>query len=67
MKKILLTVISLLILVFSSVLIYHIVTNEVVDNDKTGDEEYDTLPDISNEIDDFLLDENNEVDIGEMI
>jgi uncharacterized protein YxeA len=67
MKKMFLTVISVLILVLSSVLIYHIVTDEPVDIDQTADGEDDTLADISSEIDDALLDENNEIEIGEMI
>ena len=67
MKKMFLTVISVLILVFSSVLIYHILTDEPVDIDQTADGEDDTLADISSEIDDALLDENYEIEIGEMI
>ena len=67
MKKMFLTVISVLILVLSSVLIYHIVTDEPVDIDQTADGEDDTLADISSEIDDALLDENYEIEIGEMI
>ena len=67
MKKMFLTVISVLILVLSSVLIYHIVTDEPVDLDQTVDGEDDNLADISSEIDDALLDENNEIEIGEMI
>lgn len=67
MKKMFLTVISVLILVLSSVLIYHIVTDEPVDIDQTVDGEDDTLADISSEIDDALLDENYEIEIGEMI
>ena len=67
MKKMFLTVISVLILVLSSVLIYHIVTDEPVDIDQTVDGEDDNLADISSEIDDALLDENNEIEIGEMI
>ena len=67
MKKMLLTVISVLILVLSSVLIYHIVTDESIEVNQTLDGEYYTLADISSEIDDVLLDEDNEIEIGEMI
>jgi len=67
MKKIFLTIIGVLILVLCSVLIYHVVTDAPVDIDQTGDGEDYTLADISIEIDDILLNENDEVIIGEMI
>ncbi len=67
MKKILLTVLSVLILILSSVLIYHLATNEPVEDDQIIDGEDITVSDISSEIDDVLLDENDEIDIGEMI
>ena len=67
MKKMFLTIIGVLILVLCSVLVYHLVTNATVDVDQTGDGENVNLADISNEIDDVLLDEDNEIDIGEMI
>lgn len=67
MKKILLTVLSVLILILSSVLIYHLATNEPVEDDQIIDGEDITVSDVSSEIDDILLDENDEIDIGEMI
>lgn len=67
MKKMLLTIISVLILIFSSVLIYNITTDEAVDIDQTTDGVTVDVSDVSSEIDNFLLDENNEIDIGEMI
>ena len=67
MKKILLTVISVLIILFSLYLIYHTVIDDSVDSDQPIDGEDITISDISSEIDDVLLDENDEIDIGEMI
>lgn len=67
MKKMLLTIIFVLILLFSIILIYHSVTDEPVDNDQSADKEDTVLADVSSEIDDVLLDEQNEIEIGEMI
>ena len=67
MKKLLLTMITVLILVFSSVLIYHISTDESVDFNHAEDGDDDTLTDISSEIDEIILEENDEIDIGEII
>ena len=67
MRKILLISISLLIIIITSVLIYHVATDEPVDIDQTIEGEDITLSDISSEIDDVLLDEDYEIDIGEMI
>ena len=67
MRKMLLTGISLLILILSSILIYHIATDEPVDIDQTIKGKDISFSDISNEIDDVLLDEYYEIDIGEMI
>ena len=66
MKKILLTVISVLILLFSSVLVYHIVSEDSVDIDQ-GDQIKDTTSDILDEIDESLLEEDDEVEIGDMV
>jgi hypothetical protein len=67
MKKMLLTAISMLIIVLSSVLIYHVATEEPVDVDQTIDGDDNALSDFSSEIDYVLLDEDNEIEIGEMI
>lgn len=67
MKKIVLTVLFVLILILSSVLIYHIAINEPVKVKQTIDDENVTSSDISNEIDDVLLEEDDEIDIGDMI
>lgn len=66
MKKMILAVIAVLILLFSSVLIYHVFSEESVEIDQ-GDETQDTTDDIMDEIDESLLDEDDEVEIGEMI
>lgn len=66
MKKMILAVIAVLIILFSSVLIYHVFSEESVEIDQ-GDETQDTTDDIMDEIDESLLDEDDEVEIGEMI
>ena len=67
MKKMFLTIISVFIIIISSVLVYHITTDKSVDFDQTIDGEDVALTDVSNEIDGILLDEDYEIDIGEMI
>ena len=62
----LLTIISVLIVLFSSVLIYHVFSEDSIKIDQT-DEKEDTTEDVMNEIDESLLDENDEVEIGEMV
>lgn len=66
MKKMILAVIAVLIILFSSVLIYHVFLEESVEIDQ-DDETQDTTDDIMDEIDESLLDEDDEVEIGEMI
>jgi len=66
MKKILLTVISVLIILFSSVLVYHVFSEDSVKIDQ-GDQTKDTTDDIMSEIDESLLEEDEEVEIGEMV
>jgi hypothetical protein len=63
----LLTVISVLIILFSLFLIYHTVTDDSVDRDQPIAGDDISISDVSSEIDDVLLDENDEIDIGEMI
>jgi hypothetical protein len=67
MKKMLLTVISVLIFVLSSILIYHVVTDEPVDIEQTIVGDGDIFSDISSEINDVVVDEHSEIEIGEMI
>ena len=68
MKKMFLTIILVLILMLSSVLIYHIVTDNSVDLlDQTTDVGDYILTDLSVEIDEVLLDEDYEIEIGEII
>jgi len=66
MRTQLLALISVLLLVFSGFLVYHLVSNDdVKSTENTGSDEYTF--DLSNEIDSFLLNEDYEVDIGEII
>lgn len=66
MKKILLAIISALIILLSSVLIYHVFSEDSIEIDQT-DEKTDTTEDVMNEIDESILDEDEEIEIGEMI
>ena len=66
MKKILLTIISVLVILFSSVLIYHVFSEDSIEINQ-GVEKEDSTDDVMNEIDESLLDENDEVKIGEMV
>jgi len=66
MKKMILTVIAVLILLFSSLLIYHVFSENSIEIDQ-GDETEDTVDNVMNEIDESLLNEDHEVEIGEMI
>lgn len=66
MKKILLTIISVLIILFSSVLIYHVFSEDSIEINQ-GVEKEDSTDDVMNEIDESILDENDEVKIGEMV
>lgn len=66
MKKILLSLIAVMILVFSSVLIYHVSTDDSITISQT-DEKGNTTEDVMNEIDESILSEGDEVEIGEMI
>jgi len=66
MRTQLLALISVLLIVFSGFLVYHLVSNDdVKSTENTGSDEYTF--DLSNEIDSFLLNEDYEVDIGEII
>lgn len=67
MKKPLLTILLALILVLSAVLIYHSLSDKDADVDQMVEGEDVSLAEVSSEIDDVLLDEDNEIEIGEMI
>ena len=67
MKRRFLGLITVLILIFSSALGYHMLTNESNEIENNGIDIDVTDNDVSKEIDDLLIDENNDVDIGEMI
>ena len=66
MKKMILAVIAVLILLFSSLLIYHIFSENAIEIDQ-GDETENTVDNVMNEVNESLLNEDNEVEIGEMI
>ena len=66
MKKILLTIISVLVILFSSVLIYHVFSEDSIEINQ-GVEKEDSTDDVMNEIDESLIDENDEVKIGEIV
>ena len=66
MKKMLLAIISILIVLFSSVLIYNSFSEDSIEINQT-DEKLDTTEGVMNEIDESLLAEDDEVDIGEMV
>ena len=66
MKKMILAVISILILLFSSVLIFHVFSEDSVEINQ-GDETKYTTDDVMDEIDDSLLNEDDDIEIGEMI
>ena len=66
MKKILLTIISVLIILFSSVLIYHVFSEDSIEINQ-GVEKEDSTYYVMYEIDESLLDENDVVNIGEMV
>ena len=66
MRKMMLTLILVLILVLSSVLIYHIVKEESVDFNYPADAEENVFSDVSTGINNFLFDEDEEIEIGEM-
>jgi len=66
MKKILLAVISVLILLFSSVLIYHVFSEDAIEINQNGETE-DTTDNVMNEIDESLLNEDDELEIGEIV
>lgn len=66
MKKQLLTLFAILILVLSSVLIYHMVSDQLEENDETI-EDFDSSYELSNEFDNVLISEDDEIDIGDII
>ncbi len=55
-----------LILIFSSILVIRVLTNDSEDTDFSQNQDY-SPDDLLSEIDESLLDENGEVEIGEMI
>jgi len=67
MRKKILVIIFVLIIVFSTALIYNVYTDEFGKEDVTGYSGEVTSDDVMNEIDDSLLDEDDAVEIGEMV
>ena len=66
MRTQLLAFISILLLVFSGFLIYHLISDEDVNTtENSGSDEYTS--NLSNEIESYLLNEDDEIDIGEII
>jgi len=66
MKKTLIILLFTLILVVSSMLVYHTVTREPITYQHT-DVDIDPSESVYSDINDFVLDENEEIEIGEMI
>ena len=56
-----------MIIVFSTALIYNIYTQEFSKDDKTEYSDDTTSDDVMSEIEDTLLDEDDDVEIGEMV
>jgi len=56
-----------LILVLSSVLVFSVLTNYPNDSNHTGSQSDATSDDINNEVDGSFLEENSEIEIGEMV
>ena len=67
MRKKILGLIFVLIIVFSTALIYNIYTEEFGKDDKTEYLDDVTSDDVISEIEDTLLDEDDDVVIGEMV
>ncbi len=67
MRKKILGLIFVLIIVFSTVLIYNIYTDEFGKEDKTEYSDEVTSDEVMSEIEDTLLDEADDVEIGEMV
>ena len=66
MKNKILVVIAGLILIFSSILVIHVLTNDSEDSEFNQNQDY-SIDDLLKEIDVSLLDEDGEIEIGEMI
>lgn len=62
----LLAIILVLLLLSSSILIYHVFSEDSMQVNQ-GDEKRDTADDVMNEIDESLILEDDEVEIGEMV
>ena len=66
MKKILLAIIMFLIIIFSAVLINHIISKESIEINQ-DDEIKNKTDELLSEIDEIIINEDEEIEIGEMI
>lgn len=66
MKKTLPIVIISLIIILSAILMVHMITTENEPSNQINDQQDPTI-EISTEIDNLLLEEQTEIDIGEMV
>ncbi len=68
-KKNILLLLFILIIIFSVTLIYNVYTNEIGKENKTGGYSSNdvTSDDVMSEIDTVLLDENDDIEIGDLI
>ena len=66
MRKIFPLIILSLIIILSAILIFHMTTIENEPSNESSDQ-IDATVEISTEIDNLILEENSEIDIGEMI
>ncbi len=66
MKKIFLSIVISLIILLSAVLTFHIISTDNESLDQSS-EQPDPTVEISTEIENLLLEEQSEIDIGEMI
>ena len=66
MKKILPLIIISLIIILSAILMVHIISTDNESSNQSNDQQDPTI-DISTEIDNLILEEQTEIDIGEMI
>jgi len=68
-KKKILLLLFILIIIFSMTLIYNVYTNEIGKENKTGGYSSNdvTSDEVMSEIDTVLLDENDDIEIGDLI
>lgn len=67
MKEKLLALIAILTLMFSCLLIYHVFSEDTIEISQGDGESEDTTDNVMNEVNEGLLNEDDEIEIGEMI